>query len=188
MLRSPCRPRSAAQREKEERRDPPIEQLRIIVLDSSPTSRKTLEVILRRAGHQVACFGDALEALRFLAGQGPANLLFLGLNLPRKDGFAVLKYLRGEPHFRTMATIALLDVRDGILVQVKARLAGAQRVVAKPLVQKRIVALVNEYAYRSLADRYAYQRARHPTIVAGGVASHLGGGGEPDGAASSPAK
>ena len=41
-------------------------QLRIMVLDTSPTSRKILEVILRREGHQVASFGNAQEALRFL--------------------------------------------------------------------------------------------------------------------------
>ena len=55
-------------------------QLRIIVLDASPTSRKILEVILQREGHQVACFDDSLEALRFLTRHGPADLLFLGLD------------------------------------------------------------------------------------------------------------
>jgi CheY-like chemotaxis protein len=39
-------------------------QPRIMALDISPTSRKILEVILRREGHQVACFDDALAALR----------------------------------------------------------------------------------------------------------------------------
>ena len=41
-------------------------QLRIIVLDASPTTRKILEVILQREGHKVACFDDPLEALRAL--------------------------------------------------------------------------------------------------------------------------
>src|SRR6266699_1568841 len=46
-------------------------QLRVIVLDISPTSRKILEVILRREGHQVVCFDDPLEALRFLSRHRP---------------------------------------------------------------------------------------------------------------------
>ncbi len=86
-------------------------QLRVIVLDSSPTSRKVLEVILRREGHQSACFDGAPEALRFLAHAGPADLLFLSLKLHGMDGFEVLKYLCGEPRFHAMATIALLDAR-----------------------------------------------------------------------------
>lgn len=120
-------------------------QLRIMVLDTSVTSRKILEVIISREGHRVACFGDPLEALRFLRRHGPADLLFLGMDLPRMDGFGVLKYLRGEPRFRSMVPIALLSSRDGILRRVRARLLGAQRVLRKPLVQMRIVSLVSAY-------------------------------------------
>jgi twitching motility two-component system response regulator PilG len=171
--------------EEKGRGESPIEQLRVIVLDRSPTSRKVLEVIVRRAGHQVACFDEPLEALRFLARQGPADLLFLGLDLPRMDGFAVLKYLRGEPRFRTMATIALLDGRDGILAQVKARLAGARQVVTKPLVQQRIVALLAEYACWRTANREAHQQTGRPALGHEDTASRPEGG-APDGAGSSP--
>ena len=118
-------------------------QLRIMVLDASPTSRKILEIILRREGHQVACFDDPLAALRFLYRQGPADLLFLGLDFPKMDGFEVLKCLRGKPRFRSMALVALLGEHDGVLVRLKARLAGAQQVVTKPLVRQQIVALVS---------------------------------------------
>lgn len=121
-------------------------QLRIIVLDTSKTSRKILEVILRREGHLVTSFDDPLEALRALSRDGPADLLLLGLDLPTMDGFDVLKYLRGDPRFHSMGTMALLSERDGILVHLKARLAGAQRVVTKPLVRKQIIALVSDYA------------------------------------------
>jgi twitching motility two-component system response regulator PilG len=132
-------------------------KLRIMVLDASPTSRKILEVILQREGHQVACFDDSLEALRFLSRHGPADLLFLGLDLPRMDGFDVLKYLRGDPRFHTMVPFALLGERDGILVRMKARLAGARQVVTKPLVRQRIVAIVSEYAYQRTSTQEASQ-------------------------------
>ena len=171
--------------ESEERRASPIEPLRVIVLDNSPTSRKILEVILRRAGYRVACFDEPLEALRFLSRNGPADLLFLGLDLPRMDGFAVLQYLRDEPRFRAMATIALLNGRDGVLVQLKARLAGARQVVTKPLVQRRIVALVAEYASGRTAGRQANQQAGSPACDEAGTASRPEGG-APGGAASPP--
>ena len=134
-------------------------QLRIIVLDTSQTTRKILEVILQREGHQVACFDDPLEALGALSRHGPADLLLLGLDLPTMDGFDVLKYLRGEPRFHSMGTIALLGERDGILVRMKARLAGAQQVVTKPLVRQQIVALVSNYA----CQRASAQAANQPT-------------------------
>ncbi len=133
--------------------------MRIIVLDTSKTSRKILEVILQREGHLVTSFDDPLEALRALSRDGPADLLLLGLDLPTMDGFDVLKYLRGEPRFSSMGTIALLSERDGVLVRLKARLAGAQRVVTKPLVRKQIVALVSNYA----CQRASAQESNQPT-------------------------
>ena len=120
-------------------------QLRIIVLDASTTSRKILEVILRRDGHQVVSFEDPMVMLRFLLWSGPADLLFLTLDLPRMDGLEVLKYLKGQPRFHAMIPIALLNKSDGVLERIKAQLAGAQLVVIKPLVRQQIVALVSAY-------------------------------------------
>jgi chemosensory pili system protein ChpA (sensor histidine kinase/response regulator) len=159
-------------------------QLRIIVLDTSPTSRKILEVILHREGHQVACFDDSLEALRFLSRHGPADLLLLGLDLPRMDGFDVLKYLRGEPRFHPMVPIALAQEGDGILVRLKARLAGARHVVTKPLVRQRIVALVSEYGCRGASAQESNQRAGSTSLEDSEVASCLERN-EPGGTASS---
>src|SRR5579864_8119969 len=99
----PVRSISAAERKQEGGRNSLMEQLRVIILDTSPTSRKILEVILRREGQQVACFDDALEALRYLVHAGPADLLFLSLKLRGIDGLGVLKYLRGRPRFHVMA-------------------------------------------------------------------------------------
>jgi len=120
-----------------------------MVLDTSPTTRKILEVILRREGHRVVCFDDPVQALRFLSRHGPADLLFLGMALPKMDGFDVLKYVKGQPRFHMMIPVALLGERDGILERLKARLAGAQLVVIKPLVRQQIVALVSAYLCQS---------------------------------------
>ena len=159
-------------------------QLRIIVLDISPTTRKILEVILHREGHQVACFDDSSEALRALSRHGPADLLFLGLNLPKMDGFEVLKYLRGEPRFHPMVPVAILAERDGVLVRLKARLAGAQHVVTKPLVRQQIVALVSEYACRSASAQESKQLTGSTSLEDSEVASCLERN-EPGGTASS---
>ena len=134
-------------------------QLRIIVLDTSPTTRKILEVILQREGHLVASFDDPLEALGALFRHGPADLLFLSLDLPNMDGIDVLKYLRGEPRFHSMGTIALLDQRDGVLVRLKARLAGAQQVVTKPLVRQQIVDLMSAYRWQRATSQESSQQA-----------------------------
>lgn len=128
-------------------------QLRVMVLDASPTSCKILEVILRREGHRVVSFGDPLEALRFFSRHGPADLLFLGIDLPKMDGYDVLKYLKGEPRLHSMVPIALLSEGDGMLGRIKARLAGARQVVVKPLVRQQIAALTSAHTCQRDATR-----------------------------------
>ena len=66
---------------------------------------------------------------------------------------------RGEPRFHSMGTVALLDERDGVLVRLKARLAGAQQVVTKPLVRQQIVDLVSAYHWQRTASQETSQRA-----------------------------
>jgi len=75
------------------------------------------------------------------------------------DGIEVLKYLRGEPRFQSVGTIALLGERDGVLVRLKARLAGAQRVVTKPLVRQQIADLVSAYRWQRTTSQESSQRA-----------------------------
>ena len=131
-------------------------QMRVIVLDASLTSRKILEVILRREGHQVVSFDDPVEALRFLSQHCPADLLFLGIDLPKMDGYDVLKYLKGEPRLHSIVPIALLSEGNGVLGRIKARLAGAHEVILKPLVRQQIVALASTYSRRLDAKRDGY--------------------------------
>jgi CheY-like chemotaxis protein len=137
-------------------------QLRIMVLDSSETSRKILEVILRRTGHLVVSFGDPVEALRFLSRRRPADLLFLSTELPRIDGFDVLKYLKSEPRLRSTVPVALLDEGVGVLGRIKVRLVGAQHVVTKPLLRQQIIALVSSH----LLSKDGVSEECRPTDVA----------------------
>src|SRR5207237_6524941 len=51
----------------------------------------------------------------------------------------------GERGLPPAAPVAGLSEQDGVLSRVKARLAGAQQVMLKPLVRQRIVALVSWY-------------------------------------------
>jgi hypothetical protein len=72
-----------------------------------------------------------------------------------------------------MGTIALLGECDGILVRLKARLAGAQQVVTKPLVRQQIVALVSTYACRSASALESNQLTGSASLEGSEVTSCL---------------
>jgi CheY-like chemotaxis protein len=118
-----------------------------MVLDASRVTRKILEIILRREGFRVICFGDPVGALQYLFHHRLPDLLFLSIDLPRMDGYRVLTYVKSNDRYHQVILVALLNPRDGVLGHLRARLAGAQRTVVKPLIRQQIVTLVS--AYRS---------------------------------------
>jgi len=116
----------------------------VMVIDDSPTVRKILEVSLRREGLEVVSYPDGVEAFRAITtGQLDRlpDLLFLDIELPRMNGFEVARHLRAKPQWNQTA-IVVLSRRDGIIDQLKARLAGTQAYLTKPVTTQMVVDVV----------------------------------------------
>ena len=125
----------------------------VAIIDDSVVVRKIVETILSRAGIECLSFRDGYEALRALnrdMAQVP-DLLFLDINLPRIDGYDLLKLFRSNSRFERM-TIVMLTSRDGVLDRVKCRLAGARGYLVKPFRTQDLLSIVA--TYRS-APRFA---------------------------------
>ena len=117
----------------------------VIVIDDSSTVRKILEVTLRREGIEIVSYPDGVEALRAMTTRQldrlPA-LLFLDIELPRMNGFEIARHLRSQPQWN-QTVIVMMSRRDSIIDRLKARLAGAQAYLTKPLTRQVIVDVVN---------------------------------------------
>src|SRR5947209_4704132 len=86
----------------------------VMVIDDSLTIRKLLDICLRRAGCQVQCFHDGVEALRWLSLPEAAipALVLVDLNLPKMDGYEIIRLLKAHPAF-TQTIFVILSQRDG---------------------------------------------------------------------------
>ncbi|MHB8596764.1 MAG: response regulator [Ktedonobacteraceae bacterium] len=119
----------------------------VMIIDDSLTTRKILEVCLRREGIASLSFADgltALTALRESPELAPAVIL-LDVRLPQQDGFQVALRLRWLLALHQMqTTIILLSGYDGLFTRVKARLV-ADDYIAKPFTTKAVVSLVSRY-------------------------------------------
>ncbi len=118
----------------------------VLVIDDSATVRKILEVCLRRAGYKVISFPDGVEAIRWLATPEAflPQMVFLDIEMPRMDGYAVAQYLKARPQYSHMV-IVMLSARTGILDRLKGRLAGADEYLTKPFRTQIILAIVQTY-------------------------------------------
>lgn len=79
---------------------------RILLVDDSPDAVRTLELLLKRLGHEVRTAPDGPSALEAARDFRP-DLVLLDIGLPGIDGYEVARRLRGDPEFASVAIVAL---------------------------------------------------------------------------------
>ena len=69
---------------------------RILVVDDALTVRMYCRDVLERAGFDVEEAGNGIEGLERALGGG-FDLLFVDINMPRMDGYEMVRHLRERP-------------------------------------------------------------------------------------------
>jgi two-component system, chemotaxis family, response regulator Rcp1 len=85
----------------------------VLLVDDNPADIDLTRDILSRCSwpHETRTVADGAQAMAFLHREGkyaeedPPDLIILDLNLPRKDGRAVLAELRADPSLRTTPVV-----------------------------------------------------------------------------------
>jgi DNA-binding NtrC family response regulator len=76
---------------------------RILIVDDDASIRRTLHLLLSRAGYEVIQASDGLEALR-LWRHGGGDLVITDLHMPEKDGIqTIIELLSHSPGTRIIA-------------------------------------------------------------------------------------
>jgi two-component system response regulator TctD len=102
--------------------------VRILVVEDEPDLGDAVVRHLRRQGYAVDWQNDGQSAQDVLTYQH-YDLIVMDIGLPRKDGFAVLRWLRGEGN-RT--PVLMLTARSNIEDRVGALDVGADDYLSKP--------------------------------------------------------
>ncbi|GHO79945.1 response regulator [Ktedonobacter sp. SOSP1-85] len=117
----------------------------IVHIDDSATIRKLVEIALRREGYVIQSFPDGVEAMRALQQPGAQlpDLVMLDIDLPKMNGYEIARYLRTKPAWKRVP-IVMLSRYNGVVDRLKARLAGAQLYLAKPVTTQQLLQTVEE--------------------------------------------
>jgi two-component system chemotaxis response regulator CheY len=76
---------------------------RILIVDDDPGIRRTLNIMLTKAGYEVIQAGDGSEAIRLWRDQG-GDLVITDLHMPEKDGIqTIIELLSHTPGARIIA-------------------------------------------------------------------------------------
>ena len=77
----------------------PGKPLSILVVDDDGPVRETMAWMLEDAGHDVHAASDATQALAFLEGHGPVDLVISDINMPGINGLELSQRAHGRwPH------------------------------------------------------------------------------------------
>lgn len=131
--------------------------LRILYVDDDPILREFAQVHLTTDTASVSVAGDGVEALSLLDSVYP-DVMLLDLEMPRMDGFEVLRHLRSEAAYERLPVIVATGREDVEAVD-RAFEAGATAFVVKP-VNWRLLSHQIRYVHRAGQTELSLLEAR----------------------------
>jgi DNA-binding response OmpR family regulator len=110
----------------------------IVLIDDDPSLLEVLSLALEDAGHEVRRAADGLEGLAALRAGG-VDLVVSDVNMPRLDGFALCRKLRGAGD---ATPVVLLTSRDNEIDEAMGLELGADDYLSKPFSTRVLLARI----------------------------------------------
>lgn len=116
--------------------DPSVGRIpRIVLVEDNPADVLLLEKALRHHHivHELSCYEDGEQAIAAMSKQDFAipDLIILDLNLPKQEGFAVLRVIRSRPALVSVP-VAILTSSNAVRDRHRVELQKIERYIHKP--------------------------------------------------------
>jgi len=125
--------------------------MKILVVDDESTARCALAKALRGAEREILEADDGETAISMVIEHSP-DLVFLDLNMPKKDGLVVLLELARRQHF-VMPEIIVVTANDSIHIAVECIRRGATDFLTKPYDVDHVRSIANRTEKRVRLER-----------------------------------
>ena len=122
--------------------------MRILVVEDERKVASFIRQGLAEEGHTVEVAADGETALDLVQAGPPHDLIVLDLMLPKVDGFAILKAVRGQ---RVTTPVLVLTARDSVADKVRGLDLGADDYLTKPFSFDEFLARVRALLRRGAA-------------------------------------
>ena len=121
---------------------------RILVIEDSPENLELMSYLLQAFGHVAVRAADGEQGVAAMQREAP-DLIICDIHLPNMDGYEIARYVKGSPAFGAIplvavTALAMVGDRDKVLA------AGFDGYIAKPIIPKRFVELIESYLHAPL--------------------------------------
>jgi two-component system chemotaxis response regulator CheY len=118
--------------------------LKMLVVDDSPTMRRIIVNTLNKAGfNDLIESENGVEALEKLASNSSINFIMTDWNMPKMDGLAFVASVREEAQFKALPILMVTTKAEKTDI-VEALKAGVNGYVVKPFTPEIIKGKINE--------------------------------------------
>ncbi len=118
----------------------------ILVVDDNPANLKLMRVLLLSEGFDVSIAGDAVAALQSIDAQRP-RLILMDVQLPGMDGLELTRNLKEAARTSDICIVAMTAyAMSGD--EERAREAGCDGYITKPVDTRRLFAILREFLAR----------------------------------------
>ncbi len=116
---------------------------KVLVVDDSKSIIAMIQYSLERAGYEVLVAYDGEEGLRKLEEAGGVDLIVCDLNMPRMDGFTMLRAVKASAHSSVPFVVLSIEAHEKKRQQ--AREAGARAWIIKPFKEEQLLGAVQRF-------------------------------------------
>ncbi|MDC8784188.1 response regulator [Roseateles koreensis] len=113
---------------------------KVLVIDDSNTIRRSAEIFLKQAGHDIVLAEDGFDALAKLSDFQP-DLVFCDILMPRLDGYQTCAIIKRNPQFAAVPVV-MLSSKDGLFDKARGRMVGSQDYLTKPFTKDQLLKAV----------------------------------------------
>jgi adenylate cyclase len=150
--------------------------VKVLVADDHADNRRLLHDLLSMREYSVVTASDGEEALTAAQDHAP-DLIILDVDMPRMDGFEVMKHLKANP-LLTHIPILMLTARVQVKDRVEGLQLGAEDYITKPFNARELLARVDarlraKAATDELRKQQALIRATFARFVSPSVVEQL---------------
>lgn len=114
-----------------------------MVVDDSHTIRRSAEIFLKRAGHEVFLAEDGFDALAQVNDMVP-DLIFCDVLMPRLDGYQTCAIIKRNARLASVPVV-MLSSKDGVFDKARGRIAGADHYITKPFTNEQLLHAVQQF-------------------------------------------
>jgi two-component system alkaline phosphatase synthesis response regulator PhoP/two-component system response regulator VicR len=122
----------------------------VLVVDDQPHIVRLIQVNLEKEGFRVVTASDGVEGIEKVRQERP-DLVILDVIMPRKDGFEVLREIKGDDELAE-TPVVMLTVKTHNADIVEGLKEGAELYLPKPFHPKELVSLVKRVLETGSAD------------------------------------